>query len=257
MASALRGKVVCITGASAGIGAAVAQMYSEQGCHLIVGARRVERLQELTEGWHKAGAASILALPLDVCSQDSVDSFIKQARSKYAQGIDILVNNAGLALGVDRVDTGNLGEWQTVLDTNVMGVLRITRGLLPHMVEQKRGHIVMMNSVAAHIVYEGGSVYAASKHALRAITKTMRLELNGTPIRISSIDPGMVETDFSLVRLKDADKAKKVYAGMTPLTPRDIAETVQFVTERPAHVNIDEVILMPVDQAAAHKVHRR
>ncbi len=252
-----RDLVVCVTGASAGIGAAVAAIFAEQGAHLIIGARRADRLEKLSLQLAKLGAASVLALPLDVCAQNSVASFVEQALQKFPLGIDVLVNNAGLAIGVDRVDSGNLSDWQTMLDTNVMGVLRVTRAFLPNMIEKRRGHIVMMNSVAAHVVYEGGSVYAASKHALRAITKTLRLELNGIPIRVSSIDPGMVESDFSLVRLGDADKAKNVYAGMTPLTPRDIAETVQFVVSRPAHVNVDEVVLMPVDQAAPHKVSRR
>lgn len=256
-AVSLSDKVVLVTGASSGIGAAVAEIFAEQGCHLVIGARRLDRLQTLAENLQTKGAASVLSLPLDVCLQTSVDNFVQQALKKFPQGVGVLVNNAGLAIGVDRVDNGRIEEWQTVLDTNVMGVLRVTRALLPAMLKQQRGHIVMMNSVAAHVVYEGGSVYAASKHALRAITKTMRLELNGTPIRVSSIDPGMVETEFSMVRLKDTAKAGKVYEGMTPLSARDIAETVLFVVQRPAHVNIDEIMLMSTDQAAAHKVHRR
>jgi serine 3-dehydrogenase len=172
--------------------------------------------------------------------------------------VDALFNNAGLALGVDHVAKGVISDWQVMLDTNVTGLLRVTRAFLPKMIEANHGHVINMGSIASHVVYEGGSVYCATKHAVRAITKTLRLELNGTPIRVSLIDPGMVETDFSLVRFKDdAERAKNVYKGVTPLTARDIAECVWFTAARPPHVNIEEIVVMPVDQAAPHKVNRK
>jgi len=248
--------VVCITGATAGIGAATAKIFAARGDRIVIGARRSERLHELSRELTRIGAAAVLAPPLDVADEKSVKAFCNEALAFADQKIDVLVNNAGLAIGTDHVSKGNVEDWQTVIDTNVMGVLRVTRGILPAMLAANHGHIVMMGSIAGHHVYEGGAVYAATKHAVRAITQTLRIETNGSRVRFSSIDPGMVETEFSVVRFGDAEKAKNVYRGMTPLTADDIAECIEFVVSRPAHVNIDQITIMPTDQASVNKVHR-
>ena len=250
-------KTVVITGASAGIGEATAFAFAKHGWSLVLGARRVERLSELAGALTKAGAARVTALSLDVTDSTSVGQFAKDALAATSQHVDVLVNNAGLALGVDKIAESKESDWETMIDTNVMGLLRTTRAFLPAMISENGGHIINMGSIASHVVYEGGSVYCATKHAVRAITKTLRLELNGTPIRVSLIDPGMVETDFSKVRLGDNERAKNVYKGVTPLTGEDIAECVLWSALRPAHVNIEEIVVMPIDQAAPHKVNRR
>lgn len=257
MKSGPSSKTVVVTGASAGIGAATAQAFAKLGWRLVLGARRLDKLKELETSLKDSGASDVLLLCLDVCDKASVQMFAEKTKAFCSEGIDLLVNNAGLALGVDKIQDGKEEDWDTVLETNVMGLLRVTRALLPVMLESQHGHIVNMGSIAGFVVYEGGGVYCGSKHAVRAITKTLRLELNGTPIRVTSIDPGMVETDFSKVRLRDDERAKAVYKGVTPLTAEDIAECVVWSALRPAHVNIDEIVVMPVDQAAPHKLNRR
>jgi 3-hydroxy acid dehydrogenase / malonic semialdehyde reductase len=248
---------IVITGASAGIGEETAILFAEKGWKVIASARRLERLETLSKRLAKKNAPEVVALELDVTDQQSVKDFASKALKACGGKVDLLFNNAGLALGVDHVATGDVGDWETMIDTNVTGLLRVTREFLPAMKQQNHGHIVNMGSIASTVVYEGGSVYCATKHAVRAITKTLRLELNGTPIRVSLIDPGMVETDFSKVRFKDDhERAKKVYQGLKPLTPKDIAECIWFMAERPAHVNIEEIVLMPIAQAAPHKINR-
>jgi NADP-dependent 3-hydroxy acid dehydrogenase YdfG len=206
----------------------------------------------------EAGASQADALPLDVTSQDSVDRFVTETLNLCDGNIDILLNNAGLVIGLDELSTGNSDEWQTVLDTNVMGVLRVTRGFLPQMLEENKGHIVMVGSIAGHEPYEKGAAYCASKHALKALTKSLRLEVNGTMLRVSSVDPGMVETEFSQVRFRgNKEKADKVYEGLTPLSAQDVADCITFMTSRPPHVNIDQILLMPTAQASAYKSHRK
>lgn len=251
----LTGKVACITGASSGIGAATAAAFAEQGCHLIAGARRLDRLETLAKQWTELGAASVHIHKLDVRDDNSVASFSQFAHEKFP-ALDILVNNAGLVIGLDHIAQGQLSDWQTIIDTNVMGVLRVCRSFLPAMIEAKKGHIVMIGSIAGHQTYEGGGPYCASKHALKALSQTLKLELNGTNIRVTSIDPGMVETEFSIVRLGSEEKAKKVYEGLTPLEAKDIADCIVFAASRPAHVNIDNMIIMPTAQATVYKVHR-
>jgi 3-hydroxy acid dehydrogenase/malonic semialdehyde reductase len=250
-------KVVCITGASAGIGLALAEIYAEHGWHLVLGARRRQRLEDLEGQLRDKGAASVLSLNLDVRDADSVAQWTEAAFARHPQ-VDVLINNAGLVLGTDSIETGRLEDWATVLDTNVMGVLRLCRAFIPRFRQQNAGHIVMMGSISGHQVYEGGGPYCASKFSVKALSRTLRLELNGTPIRVSSIDPGMVETEFSLVRFQgDAERAKNVYKGLTPLQARDIADCVWFATSRPPHVNIDDIIVMPTAQASVYKVHRQ
>ena len=245
-------KSIVITGASAGIGAETALLFAERGWHVILGARRLEKLNHLATKLSLAGAPEVTVLSLDVTDDKSVRDFTTQSLESCGGRVDVLFNNAGLALGVDHVSKGSISDWQVMLDTNVTGLLRVTRAFLPKMLELNHGHVINMGSIAGHVVYEGGSVYCATKHAVRAITKTMRLEVNGTSVRVSSIDPGMVETDFSLVRFsEDSERAKNVYKGVTPLTGRDIAECVWFSASRPPHVNIEEIVVMPVDQAAS------
>jgi 3-hydroxy acid dehydrogenase / malonic semialdehyde reductase len=250
-------RCVVITGASSGIGAACLATFAEHGWSVIAGARRLDRLKKLQDQYvDGVGARLIHIAGLDVTDDKSVQQFCAFVKEKAPQGIDVLLNNAGLAKGVDKVADGRMDDWQAMMDTNVSGLLRVTRGLLPDMIAHKKGHIVNMGSIAGFLVYEGGSVYCASKHAVRAITKTLRLELNGLPIRVTSIDPGMVETEFSQVRLQDDERAKAVYKGLKPLSAQDIADCVWWACDRPGHVNIDEIVVMPVAQAAPHKVSR-
>jgi len=248
---------IVITGASAGIGEETAVLFAQKGWRVIVAARRLERLEGLAKKLLKQNAPELVVLKLDVTDKHSVKEFASKTLEITQGKIDVLFNNAGLALGVDHISSGSVSDWETMIDTNVTGLLRVTREFLPAMLSKNYGHVINMGSIASTEVYEGGSVYCATKHAVRAITKTMRLELNGTPIRVSLIDPGMVETDFSMVRFNhDAERAKKVYKGLKPLSPRDVAECVWFMAERPAHVNIEEIVLMPIAQAAPHKVSR-
>lgn len=250
-------KVVCISGASAGIGQAIAERYATEGFHLVLGARRLERLKEGEAGLLKRGAASVLSIELDVRSQDSVSTFVKEAFKRH-QHVDILVNNAGLVLGTDTIENGSIEDWATIFDTNVLGVLRLCRQFLPAFRQQNSGHIVMIGSIAGHQVYEGGGPYCASKFSIKALSQTLRLELNGTAIRVSSIDPGMVETEFSQVRFRgDRNRAEQVYKGLTPLSAGDVADCVIFASSRPPHVNIDDIIIMPTDQASVYKVNRQ
>lgn len=250
-------KVTVITGASSGIGLACAIEFAQRGDALVLGARRVDKLAEVSQLCKQAGAAHVQALSLDVCQTDSVTKFVESTFEAHPH-VDTLINNAGLALGVDPVVSGDEDDWQRMIDTNVMGLMRVTKSFLPKMIERNQGDIVNIGSIAGFQTYAGGAVYAGTKHAVRAISGALRLELNGTNIRISEIDPGMVETEFSLVRFgNNEETAKNVYKGMRPLTGKDIAEIVYFVTSRPSHVNLDHVIVMPTDQAAVYKTFRR
>ena len=235
-------KTVVISGASAGIGLACAKHFSHVGYQVISGARRTDKLEGLSYA-------------LDVCSTDSVDEFAKFV-FKHCKSPDVVINNAGMAAGVDPIVSVKENDWQQMLDTNVSGVLRFTKAFLPAMIEQKKGHVINIGSIAGHHAYAGGGVYAATKHAVKAINDCLRLELIGTPLRVSTISPGMVETEFSEVRLKDKQKAVEVYKGLTPLNADDIAEAVLFMAQRPPHVNIDDIIIMPTAQYKVFKVHR-
>jgi 3-hydroxy acid dehydrogenase/malonic semialdehyde reductase len=248
--------VVCITGASSGIGEALALVYAEQGCHLVLGARRLDKLKALESVLKDKGAASVLSLPLDVRFHDSVHAWVKSALQTHSH-LDVLVNNAGLVIGLEPVETGRVEDWETILDTNVLGVMRVTQALIPVFKKQGSGHIVMIGSIAGHQPYENGGAYCASKFGVKALTGVLKHELNGTGIRVSTVDPGMVETEFSIVRFRgDKDKAKLVYKGLVPLNGRDIAECAHFMTSRPPHVNIDSIVVMPTAQASVYKVHR-
>ncbi|MFQ5526579.1 MAG: SDR family NAD(P)-dependent oxidoreductase [Thermoanaerobaculia bacterium] len=240
-------RTAVITGASSGIGRATAIALAEAGYEVVVGARREGLLSEVAAecGGH--------AHRLDVTEPDSIDAFVAACPDR----IDVLVNNAGGAFGQDSVEGGSDEDWTRMWQTNVLGAVRITRGLLPAL-RRARGHIVMLGSIAGFETYLGGGGYTSAKHALRAVTRTLRLELLGQPVRITEIAPGLVETEFALVRFRgDRERADSVYAGMTPLVAEDIARCVAFAVSQPSHVNIDEIVVRPRDQATAAAIHRR
>lgn len=251
----LTGRTVLVTGASAGIGAACARAFAAEGARLVLCARRAGRLEELAEKL-RGGGTGVLLLELDVRDGAAVAEQLGGLPAEWRE-IDVLVNNAGLGRGLDKLWEGSPADWDEMVDTNVKGLLYVTRAVVPGMAERRRGHVINLGSVAGHEVYPGGAVYCATKHAVKAITQGLRMDVLGTGIRVSTVDPGMVETEFSVVRFHgDADRAKNVYRGMTALTADDIAETIVWVATRPPHVCIDEVILKPTDQASATMVHR-
>jgi 3-hydroxy acid dehydrogenase/malonic semialdehyde reductase len=247
---------VLITGASAGIGEACARAFAAAGARLVLTARRRARLEALAAELRDAHGTESLLLALDVRDREAVSAAIGGLPAEWA-AVDVLVNNAGLARGTDKAQNGDPAQWDDVIQTNVNGLLYMTRAVTPGMVERGRGHVINLGSVAGHEVYPGGAVYCATKHAVGAITKGLRMDLLGTGLRVSTVDPGMVETEFSVVRFGgDQERADKVYRGMTPLTPADIADTILWVATRPPHVNVDEIIIKPTDQASATMVHR-
>jgi len=240
---------VMVTGASSGIGAACARAFAGLGDRLSLGARRADRLSNVVAGaFHH---------PLDVTSAASVERFVTAAIAANGP-IDVLVNNAGLARGVEKIAEGTGEAWREMIETNVLGLLEVTRRVLPRMIERKGGHVIVIGSVAGHKAYAGGGVYCGSKRALQPICEAIRMETLGSGIRVTSVDPGMVETEFSEVRFRgDTARAAKVYEGTRPLTADDVAECVVFAANRPAHVNLDTIVVMPTDQASPHHVHRR
>jgi 3-hydroxy acid dehydrogenase/malonic semialdehyde reductase len=254
--TSIQNQIVLITGASSGIGAACARSFAAAGAKLILAARRLDRLEELADQLTKAYAVPIHVVALDVSDRPQVESTLQSLPPDW-QNIDILVNNAGLSRGLDKLHEGDIQDWEEMIDTNVKGLLYVTRAVLPGMVSRNRGHVLNLGSIAGHQTYPGGNVYCASKAAVRALSEGLKMDLLGTAVRISSVDPGMVETEFSQVRFHgDTERAGKVYQGVTPLSAEDIADVVLFCATRPSHVNINEVILMPVDQASATMVHR-
>ena len=256
----LANKWVLITGASSGFGAAAAKAFGTEGAKLLLGARRVHRLEKVANKAKKVGSPEAHFHALDVSKTASVNSFVDWARGRIGKRnkLDVLINNAGGALGLDTVAQGKDEDWETMLQTNVLGVLRMTRATLPLIPHHAGATIINIGSYAAHAVYEGGAAYCAAKAGELQITRTLRLELSGTGIRVSSIDPGLAETEFSLVRFKgDVERARKPYEGTHPLVAKDIAEILVWVASRPPHMNIDEMLIKPVDQAAMHKVYRR
>jgi len=264
MTSPLKNKWILITGASSGFGAAAARAFGAEGSKLLLGARRVERLEKVAAEARKTGAAEAHFHELNVAETASVNAFAAWAKQKICNPpsaighLDVLINNAGGAHGLDTVAEGKDADWETMFQTNVLGILRMTRAALPLMLNNPGGSIINIGSIAGRGAYEGGAVYSAAKAAERKITEALRLELSGTGIRVGTIDPGLAETEFSVVRFKgDAGRAKKVYEGINPLTAEDIAETMVWVASRPAHVNIDDLLIKPVDQAAIHKIYRR
>ena len=245
----LQGKIVFITGASAGIGAATALAFAAEGASLLLAARRSGKLAEVAAEAIKRGAPKVHSINLDVRNHWAVQTAIDELPAEWAE-IDILVNNAGLSRGLDKLYMGKIEDWDEMIDTNVKGLLYVTRAVVPGMVVRGRGHVVNLGSTAGEITYPMGAVYCASKAAERAINDGLRQDLLGTPVRVTSVDPGMVETDFSLVRFHgDEERAAKVYKGVTPLTPEDIADAIVWSACRPAHVNIARISLTSIDQA--------
>ena len=252
----IQNQIVLITGASSGIGAACARVFAGAGAKLILAARRLERLQQLVETLHGT-SAQIHLLQLDVRDRSAVESAISTLPPSWSN-IDILINNAGLSRGLDKLPEGNIQDWEEMIDTNIKGLLYLTRYVTPGMISRDRGHVVNLGSIAGHQIYPGGNVYCATKAAVQAISEGLKQDLLGTPVRVTSVDPGMVETEFSEVRFHgDTERGKKVYQGVTPLTPDDVADVIFFCVTRPPHVNINEVVLMPVDQASTTLVNRR
>lgn len=244
---------ILITGATAGIGEATARLCAEKGHSLILLGRRRDRLQRIQQ--ELSAKASVEVISLDLTIKEEVSSFLSKWEAPLSS-VDVLINNAGLAKGTEKLQDSKLEDLEAMMQTNVMGLLYLTRGILPHMVQRQSGHIVNLGSVAGRWIYPGGAVYCASKFAVRALTEGLRMDLLGKNIRVTNIEPGMVNTEFSLVRLGDQNKADSVYAGMKPLTAEDIAETIVWTLERPKHVNIQELVIYPTDQAAVGQVHR-
>lgn len=257
MASRLADKWVLITGASSGFGAAAACAFAAEGSRLLLGARRVDRLEAVASEARAAGSPAVQVQALDVASTASVEAFVAWVRTQTDR-VDILVNNAGGAHGMEPVAQGRDADWEAMLQANVLGVLRMTRAVLPLVPQDAGGMILNIGSIAGRTPYENGAVYCGSKAAELAISRALRMELNTVGIRVASVDPGLAETEFSMVRFKgDAERAKKLYAGTRPLLAEDVAEAMVWVASRPPHVCIDELVIKPTDQAAVHKVYRR
>jgi len=252
----LKGKIVLVTGASAGIGAATALAFAAEGARLLLAARRANKLAEVASRALELGAQGVHSVHLDVRHRISVQRTIDELPEEWAE-IDVLVNNAGLSRGLEKLYTGKIEDWEEMIDTNVKGLLYVTRSVVPGMVVRSRGHVVNIGSTAGDMAYPNGAVYCGSKAAVRMINDGLREDLLGTPVRVTSIDPGMVETDFSLVRFRgDAEKAAKVYKGVTPLTPEDVAGAIVWAVKQPDHVNIARVSLTTVHQANSLLFHR-
>jgi len=252
----IEGRAVLVTGASSGIGEACARRFAAAGADLVLWARRIERLEVLAADLERLHGAQVRVAAVDVRDRAAV---FREAEALIEHGWvpDVLVNNAGLAVGLDPLHEGDPDDWERMIDTNIKGLLYVTRAFLPHMIERGRGHVVNIGSVAGHQVYPKGNVYAATKHAVRALTHALSLDLTGTPIRVSSIDPGLVETEFSIVRFKgDRERAANVYRGLQPLTGDDVADAVLYVVNAPPHVNVLELLLLPTAQRSATVVHR-
>jgi len=253
----LKGKIVLITGASSGIGAAAALAFASQGARLLLAARRAGRLAQVATEAVERGAEAVHSIHLDVRNRHAVQSTIDELPEEWAE-IEILVNNAGLSRGLDKLYMGKVEDWEEMIDTNFKGLLYVSRAVIPGMVVRGRGHVINLGSTAGELPYPGGSVYCATKAALRSISDALREDLLGTPVRVTSVDPGAVETDFSLVRFRgDADRASKVYEGIVPLTAEDVADAILWAATRPPHVNIARISMTPVDQANSLLFHRR
>lgn len=248
--------LVLITGATSGIGKSTAELFAKNGHNLIITGRREERLKELRTQLETAHKIKVTTLCFDIRQLSEVENALAKLSSENKK-IDVLINNAGLAAGLSAIQNGNIDHWERMIDTNVKGLLYISRAVSNLMIENKKGHIINIGSIAGKEVYANGNVYCATKHAVDALSKSMRIDLLTHNIKVTAINPGMVETEFSIVRFDgDEDKAKKVYAGLLPLTPEDIAETIYWVANRPAHVNINDIVIMPTVQATATNVIR-
>ncbi len=249
--------IALVTGATSGIGKSTAELFARNGYDVVITGRRQERLDEFQKHLEKTYKVKVLSLCFDIREQKEVEKAIKALPEAFTH-IDVLVNNAGLAAGLSPIQDGNLDHWERMIDTNIKGLLYITREISNLMIKNKRGHIINVGSIAGKEAYANGNVYCASKHAVDALNKGMRIDLLPHGIRVSAVNPGMVETEFSVVRFDgDEDRAKKVYAGIQPLTAEDIADTIYWMASRPAHVNINDIIIMPTIQANATTVLRK
>lgn len=251
----LTNKIVFITGASSGIGMACAKEFAKLGCNLILTARRLDRIQALATQLSQQYSINALAIELDVRNRQGVIDTINSLPESW-QAIDVLLNNAGLALDSLPLQNGSLDNWDTMIQTNINGLLYVTHTILQCMLSRNCGHIINISSVAGHDHYPMGNVYSATKHAVRALSKSLRLDLLGTKLRVSDIAPGAVNTEFSAVRWKDKERADKFYGDFAPLMANDVAEAVVFCATRPPHVSIAEVVLYPTDQASVNHTHR-
>lgn len=253
----VKDKIILITGASAGIGFACAKLFAREGARLIICARREEKLKELAQYVEDRFDTKTLVCSIDIQNSKDIEKQLNKLPDEWKR-IDILLNNAGLSRGLDKIHEGKLADWEEMIDTNIKGLLYITRLVAAGMVERGSGHIINISSISGHEVYPGGAVYCATKHAVDAITRGMQMDLVDSPVRVSSVDPGMVETEFSLVRFHgDENKASAVYRGLRPLNGYDVAEAVLFCATRPPHVNIHQLRIMPKDQASALIANRQ
>jgi 3-hydroxy acid dehydrogenase / malonic semialdehyde reductase len=252
----LNGKITFITGASSGIGKSCAEVFAREKSNLILSARRIDRLKTLASKLEKQNGIKVKCLKLDVRNYDEVKKVIDSLDNNWKK-IDILINNAGLSRGLDKIYEGKKEDWDEMIDTNVKGLAYVTRHVLPLMVKRKKGHVLNIGSTAGHDVYPAGNVYAATKFAVKALSQSTRYDVLDKGIKVTSVDPGMVETEFSLVRFSgDKERAKKVYTGIKPLSPKDVAETVLFCATRSQNVNINQVILTPLAQASSTQIVR-
>ena len=255
--NSLENKVVLITGASSGIGAACARIFAQGKAKLILNARRQDLLEKLATELKENYGSECHLLAFDVRDQSSVESALNSLPADWLN-VEVLINNAGLSRGLDPLQEGKIQDWEEMIDTNIKGLLYMTRQIAPKMVEQGSGHIINIGSIAGHQTYPKGNVYCATKAAVRTLSEGLKQDLLGTPVRVSCIDPGLVETEFSLVRFRgEQEKAEKAYQGLTPLSPEDIADVIYFCATRPPHVNISEMLVIPTDQSGSTMVHRR
>jgi len=256
MGISLKNLNVLVTGASSGIGEACAAAFAREGSNLLLAARRKDRIEKLARSLEDAHRVMTHGFVLDVRNQQEVEKAIASLPPAWDH-IDILVNNAGLSRGLTKLHDGEIRDWEEMIDTNVKGLLYVTRAVLPGMVKRNSGHVINMGSIAGHELYPNGNVYCASKFAVAAISKGLRMDLLGTNVRVSSVDPGLVETEFSQVRFRgDMTRASQTYLNMRPLRGEDVAEAVIFCATRPPHVDIEQLIVMPTDQASVTHVHR-
>ncbi len=252
----IRGKTALITGATAGIGEACAHLLARMGVHLVLAARRRDRLAALAAELEREHGEEPLVHELDVRDRTAVNDFAAWLDDRGV-AIDILVNNAGLSRGLDNLQDGSHQDWDEMIDTNIKGLLNVTRAILPRMIARDTGHVVNLGSIAGHMVYPKGNVYCATKYAVKALTEAANIDLVGTRVRMSSVDPGMVETEFSLVRFRgDGDRASTVYAGVQPLVAEDIADNICYVLNTPPHVNVQHMVVMPTAQRSPYVIAR-
>ena len=252
----LRKTITLITGASSGIGYSCAVRFADAGSRLILAARRKDRLEALATDLRSKGA-EVLTFELDVRDREAVEGALGNLPEHW-RSVDVLVNNAGLSRGLDKLHEGKVEDWEEMIDTNVKGLLYVSRTVIPGMVQRDKGTVINIGSVAGHDVYPGGNVYSATKHAVDALTRSLRMDLIDTSVRVCTVDPGLVETEFGKVRFRgNTERADAVYRNMQPLTPDDVAEAVLFCATRPPHVQLAEIIILPTAQASPTMVHRR